>query len=153
MKISLLLPPANEVWGKVICLQACVCPQGGAWSWGRGWGCMVPGGCLLRGGGGPGGVYGPRGCLLPGGGVHGPRGVPAPGGCVCMLLGDAWPRGCLLPGGCAWSGSTWRRPPHGYCCGLYASYWNAFLLQIKFNLSIEESDVTSGKIFTDILNL
>ena len=24
------LPPANEVWGKVICLQVCVCPQGGA---------------------------------------------------------------------------------------------------------------------------
>ena len=23
------LPPANEVWCKVICLQACVCPQGG----------------------------------------------------------------------------------------------------------------------------
>ena len=22
------LPPANEVWGKVICVQACVCPQG-----------------------------------------------------------------------------------------------------------------------------
>ena len=22
------LPPANEVWGKVKCLQACVCPQG-----------------------------------------------------------------------------------------------------------------------------
>ena len=25
---AFLLPPANEVWGKVICLQACVCPQG-----------------------------------------------------------------------------------------------------------------------------
>ena len=24
------LPSANEVWGKVICLQVCVCPQGGA---------------------------------------------------------------------------------------------------------------------------
>ena len=24
------LPPANKVWGKVICLQACVCPQGRA---------------------------------------------------------------------------------------------------------------------------
>ena len=64
-----LLPPANEVWGKVICLQACVLPQwgGGAWSqggaWSRGvhgsgrcllpggWGCMVPGGLLLVGGG------------------------------------------------------------------------------------------------------
>ena len=26
------LPPANEVWGKVICLQASVCPQGGSTS-------------------------------------------------------------------------------------------------------------------------
>ena len=45
-----MLPPANEVWGKVICLQVCVCPQGG---------CRVPqGGCLVLGGllsGGPGG--------------------------------------------------------------------------------------------------
>ena len=43
---NLLLPPANEVWGKVISLQVCVCPwvggclvpEGGAWSRG------VPGG-------------------------------------------------------------------------------------------------------------
>ena len=50
------LPPANEVWGKVICLQMCVCPQGGpglggAWSR-RG---LVPRGsglgeCLVHGG-------------------------------------------------------------------------------------------------------
>ena len=107
----------------------------------------------------PGGVV-LGGCMVPGGacsggGVHGPRGVSAPGGCVCMLLGDAWPRGCLLPGGVCmvWEYLAETPPPHGYCCGLYASYWNAFLLQIKFNLSIEESDVTSGKIFTDILNL
>ena len=26
---SQFLPPANEVWGKVICLQACFCSQGG----------------------------------------------------------------------------------------------------------------------------
>ena len=37
-----LLPPANEVWGKKICLQVCVCPQGG--------GCLVPEGCQLLGG-------------------------------------------------------------------------------------------------------
>ena len=56
--VKRLLPPANEVWGKVICLQVCVCPRGGgsgpgrvpgpgrglggAWSWG----------CLVRGEGG-----------------------------------------------------------------------------------------------------
>ena len=38
--------------------------------------------------------------------VH--RGVPGPGG-------------CLVPGGCG------DPPRDGYCCGRYASYWNAFL--------------------------
>ena len=62
----------------------------------------------------PRGVSGSGGCLVPGGclvlgGVPGPGGgVPAPGGLV--LLGG--------PGG---------DPPDGYCCGRYASYWNAFL--------------------------
>ena len=45
----LLLPPANEVWGKVICLQACVCQQGGG-----------PGPEV--GLHGPGEVHGPGGC-------------------------------------------------------------------------------------------
>ena len=47
------VPPANEVWGKIICLQVCVCPQGGAWSRGECLipvGCLVPGGCLVLGG-------------------------------------------------------------------------------------------------------
>ena len=48
-----LLPRANELWGKLICLQVCVSPQGGAWS----------GGAWSRG------VPGPRGCLVPGGGL------------------------------------------------------------------------------------
>ena len=48
---AFLWPPANEVWGKVICLQVCVCPQegylvqggGGAWSQRGAWsrGCLV----------------------------------------------------------------------------------------------------------------
>ena len=46
-----LLPPANEVWGKVICLQACVCHQEGY---------LLLGG-LLQGGTWSGGVHGPRG--------------------------------------------------------------------------------------------
>ena len=71
----------------------------------------------------PGGVPAPRrGCLLRGvsrptlgedacSRGSAPRGVPAPGG-ACS--------GGLLPGG--------SRPPYdGYCCGQYASYWNAFL--------------------------
>ena len=31
MKFSTLLPPANEVWGKVMFSQVFVCPQGGGW--------------------------------------------------------------------------------------------------------------------------
>ena len=46
--------------------------------------------------------------------VSGPRAVSAPVG--CLVRGSA-PRG--VPGG---------DPPVGYCCGRYASYWNAFLL-------------------------
>ena len=65
-------------------------------------GCLVPGGCLLRG-------------------------VPAPGGTCsggCLLLG-----GCLLPEeGCLLQGGVPGGDPRGYCCGRYASYWNAFLL-------------------------
>ena len=60
-KTLLYLPPANEVWGKVICLHLCHSVHGG---------CLVPGGLVLGGSRpgvmpGPGGVPGPRGC--PGG--------------------------------------------------------------------------------------
>ena len=73
-----LLPPANEVRGKVICLQVCVCPQGVAWSRGGVWsqGVFGPGGCLVPG------VAWSWGCLVPG--------VPGPGG--------AWSQGCLIWG-------------------------------------------------------
>ena len=43
---NLLLPPANEVWGKVICLQVDVCPR-----------VLGPGGCLVLGGVWSGGVW------------------------------------------------------------------------------------------------
>ena len=49
--------------------------------------------------------------------------------------GGAYSQGGLLPGGvcsqrgsCSWGGAWWRPPRDGYCCGRYASYWNAFLL-------------------------
>ena len=94
---GLFLPPENEVWGKVICLQVCACPQAGAWS--RREGIPSPGG---------GGIPGPGGCLVLGC-VPGPRG--------------AWFRmGCLVPGGC-----LVETPTDGYCYGRYVSYWNAFL--------------------------
>ena len=98
-----LLPPANEVRGKVICLQVCVCPQGG---------CLVPGGVWSQGVPGPGGAWS-WGCLVPG--------VPDLGG-------------CLVPGGCLVGGLV-ETPPDGYCCGRYASYWNAFLLCQTFHIA------------------
>ena len=64
-----------------------------------------------------------RGCLVQGGAWC--WGVPGPGG----LVPGVWSRGggCLVPGE-VWSGGAWWRPPlDGYCCGRYASYWNAFL--------------------------
>ena len=45
------------------------------------------------------------------------QGVPGPGGGVFAL------------GGCWSQGGAWWRPPDGYCCGRYTSYWNAFLSQ------------------------
>ena len=48
---------------------------------------------------------GPGGCLVPGV-VPGPGGVSAPGGCLVETR------------------------PDGYCCGRYASYWNAFSLRL-----------------------
>ena len=98
------LPPANEVWGKVICLHACVCPQ-----WGEGvpapggWGdggvlYMVPGSASSQGGAWSWGV------------VHGPVGVDGPRGCMvlagCIVLGGrmvpegTWSWGVHGPGGC-----------------------------------------------------
>ena len=57
-----------------------------------------------------------------------PRGVPAPGG--------AYPRGICSQGVPAWgvcSQGGVETPRDGYCCGQYASYWNAFLLYIEWN--------------------
>ena len=62
----------------------------------------------------------PGGCLLGGGACSG-KGVPALGG--------------LLPGGTC-SGGCGDTPRDGYCCGRYASYWNAFLLTIHTNQEI-----------------
>ena len=42
------LPPANEVWGKVKCLQVCVCPQGGVPGPGGAWWRPPPNGYCCR---------------------------------------------------------------------------------------------------------
>ena len=69
------LPPANEVWGKVICLHLSVILSGGCLVWG----------CLVLG-------VRPQGGLV--------LGVPGPGGCVPDPGGrGGWwrPPGQLLP--------------------------------------------------------
>ena len=99
-----LLPPANEVWGKVIFLHLCV--------------------ILFTGGGGlpPGGSLPPGGVCIQGG-LH-PGGGSASGGSVCRGV-------CIWEESASRGG--WADPPIGYCgirstSGRYASYWNAFLL-------------------------
>ena len=77
----LSLPPANEVWGKVIFLHMFVILfTGGGMRGCSGGACMVaPGGACV---------------VAPRGGMHG-----CSGGCVWLLLGEhVW----LLPGGHAW---------------------------------------------------
>ena len=61
------------------------------------------------------------------------------GGCAisaCLAAGGLLPGECLLRG-------AWRPPPQeadGYCCGWYASYWNAFLFQVLFDASVTFED-------------
>ena len=50
------------------------------------------------------------------------------------------PGGCMVPGGLLRGSAWWRPPPQdGYCCGRYASYWNAFLckqtLKARFHVT------------------
>ena len=115
-------------WGKVISLQASVILSTGG------------GGCLLLGGLVPGAALS-GGCLVQWGVLPGDAwsgGVPAPGG-ECLVLvgvcapggvpapGGAWFEGVCAPGGVLPGGGLVETPRDGYCCGWYASYWNAFL--------------------------
>ena len=106
VSMRILLPSANEVWGKVICLHLFVIrSQGSAIP-----ACLAAGGCLV-GGSAPGGMPGLEGCLV---------------------RGDAWSGGVPGQGGLLWGGVPGGDPPNGYCCGRYTSYWNAFLLLVQF---------------------
>ena len=128
---NLLLPPENEVWGKVIFLYLSVIlfTGGHAWLPGGVHGCqgvcMVAGGCAWL----------PRGCMVAGGMCY-------CWGAVCMvasghgqLLGGM--HGCLgvcmVAGGCAWLwGACVGYDKIQSMSGRYASYWNAFLFGIIF---------------------
>ena len=109
-RLFLFLPPANEVWGKVIFLHLFVILFTGE------------GGCLVLGGAWSGGS-GPRGAWSGAGAWSG--GDLVLGG---MLKGRVWSRGVPAPRG------PGGDSPDGYCCGRYASYWNAFLLYILVEL-------------------
>ena len=107
------LPPANEVWGKVICLQVCVCPQGGCCpSMHSKWYPSMP--CSRSGGGGypsmhcrwytsmpcsrswGGGGSGPGPGPQPRGKLRGVWSGGVPGRGVCLFQGGACSRGCLV---------------------------------------------------------
>ena len=116
--VHLFLPPTNEVRGKVICLQVCICPQGG---------------CLVRGWG----VPAPKGvwsgaCACSGGG--------------CLLWGEVWSGGGACSQGGLLRGGPWWGPPQrlllwtvrillecillGYCdCDSYSSHSKQSQLQ------------------------
>ena len=55
----------------------------------------------------------------------------------CLLLGGVCSGGCLVE----------TPPPNGYCCGPYASYWNAFLLKNKWLRSHVHCDLSEEYAF------
>ena len=57
------------------------------------------------------------------GGMPGPRGLGSGRGWWVWSWGVGLVRGCLVPGGRCLVDTL----ADGYCCGRYASYWNAFL--------------------------
>ena len=124
------LPPANEVWGKVIFLHlfvilftggACVVAPGGRGAWLLGGACMVApgkGACVVAPGGCAWLVPGLRGCVC---GCSGGACVVAVGGACVVALGGGMhgcSGGCMVAlGGCmvALGGCVWllRRGMHG----------------------------------------
>ena len=134
-RVYSLLPPANEVWGKVIFLHlfvilftggACMVALGVCGClWGGVCGCSGESAWLLQGGmhgcsgGGDvwllrGGMHGWGGCGCSGGCMVAPRGLcmVAPGGMHGCLGGM---RGCSWGGmhGCSWVGCAWDTTRYG----------------------------------------
>ena len=116
-----LLPPANEVWGKVIFLHQFVILFTGGHAWLLWWGgCVVAWeGVWLLGGA----------CVVAPGGVHG----FIRGACMVLFGGHAW----FYWGGMhgfIWGGVRDFFSFFGYneirsMSGRYTSYWNAFLFK------------------------
>ena len=70
-------------------------------------------------------------------------GVPAPG------VPPSW--GCLFLGGACSRGVPGGDPPDGYCCGRYASYWNAFSFFLHAHFS--HTDCVQNCSFKNLLKL
>ena len=83
--------------------------------------------------------------------------MSAPGDSVCswgdLPLGGVCSRRGLLLGGVPGLGGDWSRgvpggdPPDGYCCGQYASYWNAFFF---CQLLLPTNEACEGSVFTGV---
>ena len=130
-------------WGKVMFLHVSVILFTGGWypSMHCGWYPSMP--CSRS----PGGWYPSMPCRFPGphpgGKLRGlARGVsrPTPKGEV-EGSGRGWLQAHTRGGGWCLQAHTqrgvypsmhWGRPPPGYCCGRYASYWNVFLSFLRF---------------------
>ena len=106
LRVVFLLPPANEVWGKIIFSQVSVVLFTG--------GACVPGVCVWLGACMPGGVHA-WGCACLG--VHG-RGA------------------CVVGGVHSQGGGSVRGRKDGHCSGRYASYWNTFLFVYDFSTAV-----------------
>ena len=105
----------QQSWGKVIFSVPCVKNS----IHGGGWDPSMP--CSRSQGPHPGGKL--RGLVREGspGPHHGGGSRPTPRGVSRPTPRGVYPR-------MHWG----RHPPDGYCCGWYASYWNAFLFKIAY---------------------
>ena len=133
---TIFLPPANEVWGKVIFLQVCVILSTGghACLWGGMCGCLE-GACGCRGAWLLGGVHGCWGACGCGGHAWLPGSMHGCWGSMCGCRGA-----CMVVGGCAWLWGAFMAAGGacvvaGGCVGYdeirrYASYWNAFCFDL-----------------------
>ena len=79
--------------------------------------CVEGEACVAKGG-----MHGEGGCAWQRGAVHGKGGA-------CVAKGAYVVKGDMCGRGRAWQGGMNGRKD-GHCSGQYASYWNAFLLQM-----------------------
>ena len=82
-------------------------------------------------------------------------GVPGPLGGGVWSRGVPGPRGTCSGGMPSSGGCLMETPQNGYCCGRYASYWNAFLLNLivgysnsftVFSASVFEANTSFNRI-------